>query len=143
MNSTSLEGGGLTFTTTENVDSYLYEQFPCTDAVAQGYNTLAFDIKGPEAASVSLEMQYQGTCDASSEEHNSTYYTVNGLDGVIQTVTVPLSSWADGNPNAVVGFLWYGFSKGFTGTDSIWKLSNVRLLCDKVGTISPTTSGTF
>lgn len=143
MNSTSLEGGVLTFTPTENVDSYLYEQFPCTDAVSQGYSALSFDIKGPEAASVSLEMQYQDVCDSSSEEHNSTYYTVNGLDGVMQTVTIPLSSWTDGNANAIVGFLWYGFSKGFTGTDSIWQLTNVRLLCENVGTVPSTTPGTF
>lgn len=89
MNSTSLDGGVLTFTPTENIDSSLYKQFPCTDAISQGYTALSFDIKGPEAASVSLEMQSQGIGGPSSEEHNGTDYTANGLDGVMQGVTFP------------------------------------------------------
>lgn len=144
MNATSVDGGVLTFTPSETVESYIYEQFGCTAALAQGYNILSFDIKGPEAASVSLEIQTQPNCDPGTTEYNSTYFTIDGLSGTMETIQVPLNSWPDANLNAVIGFLWYGFSKGLTGTDSVWQLDNVQLLCS--GTPAPpppTDPGTY
>ncbi|KAK8028951.1 glycosyl hydrolase [Apiospora marii] len=135
MNATSVDGGILTFTPSETVESYIYEQFGCTTALAQGYDTLSFDIKGPEAASVSLEIQTQPNCDPATTEYNSTYFTIDGLSGTLETIQVPLNSWPDANLDAVIGFLWYGFSKGLTGTDNVWQLDNVQLLCG--GTPAP------
>ncbi|KAK7956987.1 uncharacterized protein PG986_006209 [Apiospora aurea] len=135
MNATSVDGGVLTFTPSETVESYIYEQFGCTTALSQGYDTISFDIKGPEAASVSLEIQTQPNCDPGTTEYNSTYFTIDGLSGTLETIQVPLSSWPDANLDGVVGFLWYGFSKGLTGTDSVWQLDNVQLLCG--GTPAP------
>ncbi|KAK7996947.1 hypothetical protein PG989_004987 [Apiospora arundinis] len=129
MNTTSVDGGLLTFTPSETVESYIYEQFGCTTALDQGYNVLSFDIKGPAAASVSLEIQTQPNCDPATTEYNSTYFTINGLSGTLETIQVPLSSWPDANLNGVIGFLWYGFSKGLTGADNVWQLDNVQLLC--------------
>ncbi|KAK8106159.1 hypothetical protein PG999_009518 [Apiospora kogelbergensis] len=129
MNSTSVDGGLLTFSPSETVESYLYEQFGCTAALDQGYNILSFDIKGPAAASVSLEIQTQPNCDPATTEYNSTYFTINGLTGTLETIQVPLSSWSGANLNGVIGFLWYGFSKGLTGSDNVWQLDNVQLLC--------------
>ncbi|KAK8059500.1 hypothetical protein PG996_009430 [Apiospora saccharicola] len=135
MNATSVDGGVLTFTPSETVESYIYEQFGCTTALAQGYDTLSFDIKGPEAASVSVEIQTQGNCDPGTTEYNSTYFTVDGLSGTLETIHVPLNSWPDANLNGVIGFLWYGFSKGLTGNDTVWQLDNIQLLCG--GTPAP------
>ncbi|KAK7981742.1 carbohydrate esterase family 4 protein [Apiospora saccharicola] len=135
MNATSVDGGVLTFTPSETVESYIYEQFGCTTALAQGYDTLSFDIKGPEAASVSVEIQTQANCDPGTTEYNSTYFTVDGLSGTLETIHVPLNSWPDANLNGVIGFLWYGFSKGLTGNDTVWQLDNIQLLCG--GTPAP------
>ncbi|KAJ8119199.1 hypothetical protein ONZ43_g3807 [Nemania bipapillata] len=57
LNSTSTEGDILTFTPKRKEISYVYEQFECIDAVELGYDSVSFTIKGPEAASVSLELQ--------------------------------------------------------------------------------------
>ncbi|KAI1497886.1 hypothetical protein F5X99DRAFT_432625 [Biscogniauxia marginata] len=127
MNSTNTDGGILTFTP-NNIDvSYIYEQFECLDTIAQGYNSLSFSIKGPEAASVSLELQTKENC--TSEGYQSFYYTVDGLSGSLQTVDVPLSNWVEANLNSVIGVVWYGFSAGVSGTDNEWQLDNVQFLC--------------
>lgn len=130
MNSTSTEGGILTFTPNNIEVSYIYEQFDCIDAVALGYDSLSFNIKGPEAASVSIELQTVSDC--SSAEYESSYYTVDGLSGSLQTVNLQLDSWTGANLNGVVGVLWYGFSAGFTGADNEWQLDNVQFLCTDV-----------
>lgn len=130
MNSTSTDGGILTFTP-NNIDvSYIYEQFACLDSTAQNYDSLSFNIKGPEAASVSIELQT--VTDCSSEEYQSFYYTLDGLSGSLQTINIPLNSWVDANLNGIVGVLWYGFSAGLTGTDNEWQLDNVQFLCADV-----------
>lgn len=137
MNSTSISGGTLTFTPNTTETSYLYEQIPCTSASTQGYDLLSFAIKGPEAASVSLELQTQTNCTTGVNTYSSFYYTVNGLSGSLETVTVPLSSWSGANLDAIVGVLFYGFSKGMTGTDNVWQIGNIALLCSNGGTIPP------
>ncbi|OTA63225.1 carbohydrate esterase family 4 protein [Hypoxylon sp. EC38] len=130
MNATSTDGGILTFTPKDIEVSYIYEQFNCLDSVAHGYDSLSFNIKGPEAASVSIELQTVSDC--SSTEYQSYYYTVDGLSGSLQTINIPLNSWAGANLDGVVGVLWYGFSAGLTGTDNEWQLDNVQFLCTDV-----------
>lgn len=127
MNATNTDGGILTFTP-NNIDvSYVYEQFDCLDAVTLGYDSISFTIKGPEAASVSLELQTKANCSAA--DYQSYYYTVDGLRGSLQTINIPLSSWTGANLKSVVGLIWYGFSAGLTGTDTQWQLDNFQLLC--------------
>ncbi|KAI1437938.1 hypothetical protein GGR50DRAFT_569238 [Xylaria sp. CBS 124048] len=125
---TNTTGGILTFT--PEPTSYIYESFPCTDTVSRGYDSISFTIKGPYAASVSIELQTRTDCSATT--YKSYYHTVNGLTGAIQTVTVPLSSWTGANLNAVTGMVWYGFSEGLTGTDHIWQLDNLQLDCASI-----------
>ncbi|KAI1075736.1 hypothetical protein F5B20DRAFT_370533 [Whalleya microplaca] len=127
MNSTSIDGDILTFTPNNIDESYIYEQFECVDTIAQGYDTLSFSVKGPAAASVGIELQTKADCAA--EEYQSFYYTVNGLSGSLQSISVPLGSFVDANLNGVVGALWYAFSAGMTGTDNVWQLDDVQLLC--------------
>ncbi|KAI2641220.1 hypothetical protein GGS21DRAFT_363447 [Xylaria nigripes] len=122
-------GGVLTFTP-KSVTSYLFETLACTDATTPGYNGISFAIKGPLAASVSIELQTQTSCNDTA--YQSFYYTVNGLTGSLQTVNIPFTSWPGANPKAVVGLVWYGFSQGETGTDHEWKLDNFQLLCTGV-----------
>ncbi|KAF3066563.1 polysaccharide deacetylase [Daldinia childiae] len=130
MNATSTDGGILTFTP-NNIDvSYIYEQFDCLDTVALGYDSISFNIKGPEAASVSIELQTVAEC--SSTEYQSFYYTLDGLSGSLQTINIPLNSWEGAGLEGVVGVLWYGFSAGLTGTDNVWQLDNVQFLCASV-----------
>ncbi|KAI1373267.1 carbohydrate esterase family 4 protein [Hypoxylon crocopeplum] len=130
MNATSTDGGILTFTPKDIEVSYIYEQFDCLDSVASGYDSLSFNIKGPEAASVSIELQTVSDCGAT--EYQSFYYTVDGLSGSLQTINIQLSSWPDANLQGIVGILWYGFSAGLTGTDNQWQLDNVQFLCAEV-----------
>ncbi|KAI1340275.1 hypothetical protein F5Y15DRAFT_53200 [Xylariaceae sp. FL0016] len=127
MNATSTDGGVLTFTPNNTEVSYIYEQFDCMDTTALGYDSLSFGIKGPEAASVSIELQSKNAC--TDTEYQSFYYTVDGLSGSMQTINVPLSNWAGANLKGVVGLLYYGFSAGMTGTDDVWQLDNIELLC--------------
>ncbi|GAW20745.1 hypothetical protein ANO14919_102560 [Xylariales sp. No.14919] len=130
LNSTNTDGGILTFTPTNQDDSYIYEQFECVDTEELGYDSISFTIKGPQAASVSLELQTQTDCEAT--EYQSYYYTVDGLTGSLQTINIPLSNWANASLEGVVGFVWYGFSAGRTGTDNEWQLDNFQLLCSDV-----------
>ncbi|OTB01103.1 carbohydrate esterase family 4 protein [Hypoxylon sp. CI-4A] len=127
MSATSTDGGILTFTPKDIDVSYIYEQFNCFDSIAQNYDSLSFNIKGPEAASVSIEIQTVSDC--SGAEYQSYYYTLDGLSGSLQTINIPLNSWTDANLNGIVGFLWYGFSAGLTGTDNEWQLDNIQFLC--------------
>ncbi|KAI1822253.1 hypothetical protein F4861DRAFT_407827 [Xylaria intraflava] len=125
LTATNTTGGILTFT--PKASSYLYETFPCTDTVTSGYDSITFTIKGPRAASVSLELQTKTNCSATA--YQSSYYTVNGLTGSTQNITIPLSSWAGANLKGVTGLVWYGFSEGLTGTDHVWQLDNLQLHC--------------
>ncbi|KAK5634096.1 hypothetical protein RRF57_009810 [Xylaria bambusicola] len=61
MNSTSISGGVLTFVPRDKDTSYIYEQWDCLNADDLGYVNISFTIKGPAAASVSLELQTKRT----------------------------------------------------------------------------------
>ncbi|KAI0429570.1 hypothetical protein F5Y09DRAFT_257339 [Xylaria sp. FL1042] len=130
LSSVNATGGVLTFIPGDQEVSYIYEQFECIEAEDLGYDSVSFTIKGPEAASVSLELQTKDDCEAA--EYQSYYYTLNGLTGSLQTVNIPLSSWVNASLDGVVGFVWYGFSAGRTGEDKEWKLENFQLLCEGI-----------
>lgn len=130
FNSTNTDGGILTFVPQNKDTSYIYEQFECVDAVTLGYDSVSFSIKGPEAASVSLELQTTNNC--SSTEYQSSYYTVNGLSGSLETINVPLSSWVDAGLEGIVGLVWFGFSSGVSGNDTEWQLDDFQFLCTGV-----------
>ncbi|KAI0409482.1 hypothetical protein F4802DRAFT_145661 [Xylaria palmicola] len=131
FNSTTIDNGRLTFIPSQKDVAYLYEQFDCVDTTSLGYDSISFTIKGPEAASVSLELQTKaGGCAAT--EYQSHYYTINGLSGSLETINIPLTSWAGASLNGTVGFVWYGFSAGMSGTDNEWQLDNFQLLCTDV-----------
>ncbi|KAK7751365.1 hypothetical protein SLS62_006621 [Diatrype stigma] len=112
--------------------SYVYEQFPCIDATAQGFDGLSFAVRGPAAASVSLELQSKADCGNSSDDsYSSAYYTLDGLSGDLETVAVPLASWTgdDVHLTGLVGVVWFGFSPGSNATDNEWALDTVQLSC--------------
>ncbi|KAI0391999.1 hypothetical protein F5Y17DRAFT_382876 [Xylariaceae sp. FL0594] len=150
LNSTNTSNGILTFTPANIDTSYIYEQFDPIDALSLDYNAISFAIKGPEAASVSIELQTRAVNSSSTDPgYESYYFTIDGLAGSLQTVNVPLSSWKSANLNSVVGVLWYGFSAGVTGLDTEWQLDNLQLLCaglpapgDPVVTPTPTPTPT-
>lgn len=112
----------------------MYEQFPCLDATAQGLDGLSFSVRGPAAASVSIELQSRAECgdgDGDDDDYSSAYYTVDGLSGDLETVSVPLSSWTgdDVHLTGIVGVVWFGFSPGSNATDNEWALDTVQLSC--------------
>lgn len=112
--------------------SYVYEQFPCVDATAQGLDGLSFAVRGPAAASVSIELQSNADCSGDAAgNYSSAYYTLDGLSGDLETVTVPLASWTgdDVHLSGVVGVVWFGFSPGSNATDNEWALDTVQLSC--------------
>jgi len=123
MSSISAANNVLSFK--PKTDSYFFESLTCLAASSQGYNSLKFDLKGPNSGSVVIELQTQTDC-SSSGAYKSTYFQVTGLNGNTKTVTVPLSSFAGANANAVVGFSLSGFSS----TSYTWQLSKVELTCN-------------
>ncbi|KAF2748604.1 carbohydrate esterase family 4 protein [Sporormia fimetaria CBS 119925] len=128
MTSISASGGILSFT--PKASSYFYENIPCQAASSDGYNSLQFTVKGPAGGSITLEIQTKSSCSAST--YTSHWYGVTGLTGSTQTVTIPLSSFAGANANAITAFVWSGFS-GTAG----WQMSNVQLGC---GSTSPSST---
>ncbi|KAK8088273.1 carbohydrate esterase family 4 protein [Apiospora hydei] len=121
MTSISVIDGSLTFTPKAN--SYFYETFPCTQAKNDGYNAVSFSVIGPAGGAASLEIQTKSSCSASA--YSSSYFTVSGLTGSKQTVTVPLSSFSGAKINAITGLVWSSFSK--TGVK--WVLNDVQFVC--------------
>ncbi|KAK8055226.1 hypothetical protein PG993_000453 [Apiospora rasikravindrae] len=121
MSSISVVDGSLAFTPKAN--SYFYETFACTQAKNDGYNAVSFSVVGPAGGSASLEIQTKSSCSASA--YSSSYFTVSGLTGSKQTVTVPLSSFAGAKTNAITGLVWSSFSK--TGVK--WVLDDVQFVC--------------
>lgn len=134
MSTISSAGGVLSFTPTSS--SYFYETFSCQAATSNGYNSIQFTVKGPAGGSLALEIQTKASCSATT--YTSYYYAVSGLTGNTQTVTVPLSSFAGANGNAVTAFVW----SGFTTSTTPWQLSNVQFGCSATGGSSSTSSST-
>ncbi|KAK7951098.1 carbohydrate esterase family 4 protein [Apiospora aurea] len=132
MTSISVVDGSLTFT--PKADSYFYETFPCTQAKNDGYNAVSFSVVGPAGGAASLEIQTKPSCSASA--YSSSYFTVSGLTGSKQTVTVPLSSFSGAKTNAITGLVWSSFSK--TGVK--WALDDVQFVCSTPGQTTSVTT---
>jgi len=113
--------GVLSFT--PKAGAYFYESFACQAATSNNYNSVQFSIKGPAGGSATLEIQTQTSCSATT--YTSAFFAVTGLTGATQTVTVPLSSFAGANGNAITAFVWSGFSTNAAG----WQLSNIQFGC--------------
>ncbi|KAK8020204.1 hypothetical protein PG990_005342 [Apiospora arundinis] len=119
MTSISVVDGSLAFTPKAN--SYFYETFTCTKAKDEGYNAVSFSVIGPAGGSASLEIQTKSSCSDSA--YSSSFFTVSGLTGSMQTVTVPPQ-------------LFRCFSK--TGVK--WVLDDVQFVCSTPGQASTATT---
>lgn len=119
----NVAGKKLAFTPGAN--SYFYTTFDsCIAATTQGYNAITFPIKSPSSGkSVVVELQTASTC--SSTTYTSYYYTLSGLTGISQTVTIPLSSFSGANLNVIKAFVWSAFSQNAVG----WELGETKLVC--------------
>ncbi|KAK7516480.1 hypothetical protein IWZ03DRAFT_311492 [Phyllosticta citriasiana] len=116
-------------------DSYFYETFACQTAAQNGYDSLSFSIKGPSGGYLTLELQSMTACGASGQ-YQSFFYTVSGLTGQTQTVTVPWSKFGGGNPSAITAFSWSAFSS----TSAIWELGQIQFGCSGKAPVSSTSS---
>jgi peptidoglycan/xylan/chitin deacetylase (PgdA/CDA1 family) len=106
-----------------NANSYFYETFECQNTSSNGYDTITFLVKGPASASLTLEMQTKSSCSA--DAYKSYFHSVSGLTGTTQTITVPLSSFAGTNANAITSFVWSGFS----ALSTTWEFGKIQLAC--------------
>ncbi|KAH6138180.1 hypothetical protein HBI68_225420 [Parastagonospora nodorum] len=121
MSSISASNGVLSFKPKSS--SYFYETFPCQAASSNGLSGLQFNIKGPAKGSLVVELQTKTACSDAS--YKSYYYQLTGLTGNTQTVTIPFSSFAGANGNAVTGIVWSGFSS----TTTTWQMSAIDFAC--------------
>lgn len=124
----------LTFT--PKAGSYFYTSFgSCVAATTQGYNAITFPFKGPSAgSSFTFELQTGSSC--ASATYNSYTFTVSGLTGATQTITIPLSNFAGANLNVIKAVVWGDFSK----TGSAYELGQTNFVCASGGvtTVPPT-----
>ena len=156
------DDGVLNFEPVDIDTSYLYEELLCVDAAAAGFAGLSFRIRGPEAASVTLELQTRESCEgggddddddeegkktkvrsrrpktaAADDDYTSSYYTVDGLSGDLEEVVVPFDSWPEAQLSGVVGVVWFGFSAGIEDGDNAWQLDDVKLSCSAEPPLDP------
>lgn len=134
MTSISASAGSLTFT--PNVNSYFYETVACQSAGTEGLNAISFSLQGPVGGSVALEIQTSTSCSDSS--YTSYYYTITGLTGSLQSISVPLSSFTGADIDAVRGFVWYGFST----IDISWQIGEIELVCGSPASTTLSASST-
>ncbi len=123
--------GILNFEPVDVNSSYIFEELPCVDAAARGLDSLAFRLRGPEAASVSVELQTRSDC--AGEQYQRAYLPVDGLSGDLDVITVALDGFGGRQPAAaaaaVVRLVWFGFSAGAEEADREWAIDDVRLTC--------------
>lgn len=134
MASVSAANNVLSFKPKTN--AYFYETFACQAASSNGYNSIQFTVKGPASGSMTLELQTQASCSATS--YTSYYTQVTGLTGSTQTITVPISQFSGANGNAVTAVLFSGFSS----TTATWQLSNIQFGCGGATTGGATSTPT-
>jgi peptidoglycan/xylan/chitin deacetylase (PgdA/CDA1 family) len=127
MTSISAAGGVLSFKPKATATSYFYETFACQAASTNGYNSVQFNLKGPAGGSLTLEIQTQASCSATT--YTSTFVAINSLTGSTQAISIPLSQFTGANANAVTAFVWSTFSS----TTTTWQLSDLRLGCGSTG----------
>ncbi|KAH7012453.1 glycosyl hydrolase [Microdochium trichocladiopsis] len=129
---TSISASANTLSFTPNANSYFYETIPCQAASTNKYTALQFSVTAPKDATFLVELQSKAAC--SDATHKSVWFTVTGMTGSKQTVTIPFSSFPGASLNGITGFVWSTFSK----TGSQYQLSNVNLVCSGGGS-TPTT----
>ncbi|KAI0380717.1 hypothetical protein F5Y04DRAFT_96689 [Hypomontagnella monticulosa] len=110
--------------------SYFYETLPCIDAATSGYTAVAFSIRAPKDASITLEVQTMDNCAAST--YNSTYRSVGGFAGRPQRLKIPLDTFQGANMNAVFAFTWSTFDF-YSDKNFMWQLADVELVCNCTG----------
>jgi hypothetical protein len=132
MTSASAANGKLSVV--PNANSYFYETSKCQAASSNGYNAITFLVKGPAGAFLTLEMQTKSAC--SVDAYQSYYYSVSGLTGATQTVTVPLTAFSGANVNAITSFVWSGFST----LSTTWEFGKIQFACS-TGSSSGSGSG--
>ncbi|KAF2710087.1 carbohydrate esterase family 4 protein [Pleomassaria siparia CBS 279.74] len=121
MAAISAAGGVLSLT--PKAGAYFYESLTCQAATSNGYTSIQMGIKGPAGGSLTLEIQTQTSCTATT--HTSNFYAISGLTGATQTLTIPLTSFTGANNDAITAFVWSGFSSNAAE----WQLSNVEFGC--------------
>ncbi|KAI1480174.1 hypothetical protein K445DRAFT_11524 [Daldinia sp. EC12] len=108
--------------------SYFYETVPCVSERASGYNAIAFTIKAPQDASITLEMQTADDC--TSELYNSTWRYVMNFTGEAQRVVAPMSSFQGARTNGIAAFNWATWETNTA--DFVWELGDIELICGAV-----------
>src|SRR3569833_472793 len=124
MTSIAANNGVLTFVT-KDTNSYYYESFPCVQAKSQGYGGLQFTLTYPAGSQFTLEIQTKSSCDA--ESYESEWFTIAGLTGTQQVITLDLDVYSSSNLDAVVGFVWAGFT--VTG---MYTMSDIKFVCGRL-----------
>lgn len=129
MSSISGSGGVLNFTPKSG--AYFYETFPCQALQTNAYTHIQFDIKSPASgASFDAIIQYGSSCSATT--YTESTFKVTNLSGSMQTLRIPLSSFAGANLNTVTAIVFGGFS-----TNSQWQLDNIVFVCNGGATTAP------
>ncbi|KAJ1327462.1 peptidoglycan-N-acetylglucosamine deacetylase [Microdochium nivale] len=131
---TSISASANTLTFNPKASSYFYETMPCQAASTNRYTALQFSVTAPKDATFMIELQSKAAC--SDAAYKSVYFTVTGMTGSKQTVTIPFSSFPGANLNGITGFVWSGFSK----TGAQYQLSNVNFVCSPTTTLTSATS---
>ncbi|KAI0850577.1 hypothetical protein F5Y00DRAFT_232703 [Daldinia vernicosa] len=123
MASISSIGHSISFT--PRPMSYFYETVPCVDAETSGYKALAFTIKAPTGASLTLEMQTRENC--SIEAHNSTWRYFMNFTGEHERIVAPVSSFLGAKTSGISAFNWATWKS--QSTESVWEPGDVELVC--------------
>ncbi|OAA68339.1 Glycoside hydrolase/deacetylase, beta/alpha-barrel [Niveomyces insectorum RCEF 264] len=121
MASISAANNVLKFTPRDG-NSYFYESFPCVQAKSQGYGGLQFTITYPAGTDFTLEAQTRTSCNAAN--YTSEWFTISGLSGTQQVVTLDLNVYETSNLDAITGFVFASFSKV-----GAYTLSDLRFVC--------------
>ncbi|KAI1799716.1 hypothetical protein F4811DRAFT_557552 [Daldinia bambusicola] len=124
MRTIAASNGSISFTPQNQ--SYFYEAVPCITVEATGYIAIAFRIRAPPDASITLEMQ-TAQQDCSSEAFNSTWRYVGNFTGSEQRVVAPMSSWKGVRTTGIVAFNWATWQTG--EKKFVWELADVELIC--------------
>lgn len=103
-------------------NSYVFTDFPCVQALSNGYNALNLSFRAPAAgASITLELQTSESC--STSKYTSYFINVTELTGNVQTITVPLSDFQGANLDAIQSIAYQDFTPGE------WELYEGLLSC--------------
>ena len=123
MLSISAANNVLTFTPATDSSSYYYETFPCQAAQSQNLGGFGFTISYPAGSSFSVEIQYKSNCNDAN--YQSEWFQIDGLSGTAQQVTLDLNVFPNANKNAIVGFVF----AGFTDNTRAWTLRDLKFTC--------------